>query len=87
MCFDAVCSHMKKCYYYKLDDGRKLFTHYFKCEECGLKFMIETVDERFSYALGTPDWRMSCPNSACKSENVTMYLVEEKSKCSVVSDV
>jgi len=54
-----------------------LFTHHFECEDCGLKFKIETTDEGFSAVLGTIDWRASCPNSKCKSENTTMYDVTE----------
>lgn len=54
-----------------------LFTHHFECEDCGLKFKVETTDEGFSAVLGTIDWRASCPNSKCKSENTTMYEVTE----------
>lgn len=54
-----------------------LFIHHFECEDCGLLFSIKTFDEGFSAVLGTIDWRASCPNSKCKSENTTMYDVTE----------
>lgn len=59
------------------DTMAMLFIHHFECEDCGLKFKIETIDEGFSAILGTIDWRASCPNSKCKSENTTMYDVTE----------
>lgn len=50
-----------------------MFVHHFECEDCGLKFKIETSDEGFSSVLGTIDWRASCPNSKCKSDNTILH--------------
>jgi hypothetical protein len=56
-----------------------MFIHYFTCEDCGLKFKVETMNEKFSAVLGTIDWRAGCPNLKCRSENTTMYDVIEES--------